>query len=143
MIRRRRPLLRAAVVGGGAYAAGRHMANKQAEQQYQESEQDARLSSLEQQQQGGYGKDQGRSLSIITFAGFGGFPSDRKALGEVRCRSSGLAHCQRRTGRHPCAVRERPGARKTTAASAVFGASGRTRAGPSAFVLGRTLDLSP
>jgi len=36
------------------------MANKQAEQQYQESEQDARLSSLEQQQQGygGY-QDQG------------------------------------------------------------------------------------
>jgi len=33
------------------------MANKQAEQQYQESEQDARLSSLEQQQQG-YGDPQ-------------------------------------------------------------------------------------
>jgi hypothetical protein len=30
---RRRPLLRAAVVGGGAYAAGRHMANKSADPQ--------------------------------------------------------------------------------------------------------------
>ena len=44
---------------------------------------------------------------------FWGFPSDRKALGEVRCRSGGLAHCQRRTGRHPCAVRERPEHAKT------------------------------
>ena len=32
MFRRRRPLLRAAVVGGGAYAAGRHMANKSNQQ---------------------------------------------------------------------------------------------------------------
>jgi putative oligomerization/nucleic acid binding protein len=55
MMRRRRPLLRAAAVGGGAYLAGKHVANKQADQQYQEADQDARLSSLEQQQQGGYG----------------------------------------------------------------------------------------
>jgi len=47
---RRRPLLRAAVVGGGAYMAGKHMAGKQAEQDYQDSEQDQRISSLEQQQ---------------------------------------------------------------------------------------------
>jgi hypothetical protein len=51
---RRRPLLRAAVVGGGAYAAGRHMANKQAEAQAAEEDQNARLDSLEQQQYGGY-----------------------------------------------------------------------------------------
>jgi membrane protease subunit (stomatin/prohibitin family) len=30
---RRRPLLRAAVVGGGAYMAGKHMANAKADQQ--------------------------------------------------------------------------------------------------------------
>jgi hypothetical protein len=30
---RRRPLLRAAAIGGGAYAIGKHSANKQAEQQ--------------------------------------------------------------------------------------------------------------
>jgi hypothetical protein len=54
MFVRRRPLLRAAVVGGGAYAAGRHMANKQAEAQAAEEDQNARLDSLEQQQ-GGYG----------------------------------------------------------------------------------------
>jgi hypothetical protein len=53
MFGRRRPLLRAAAVGGGAYMAGRHVANKQAEQQSYEAEQDARLSSLEQQQAGG------------------------------------------------------------------------------------------
>jgi len=32
---RRRPLLRTAVVGGGAYMAGKHMANAQADQQQQ------------------------------------------------------------------------------------------------------------
>ncbi len=47
---RRRPLLRAAVVGGGAYMAGKHMANAQADQQYQDASQDQRLASLEQQQ---------------------------------------------------------------------------------------------
>ncbi len=47
---RRRPLLRAAVVGGGAYVAGRHM-GRQAEQQGQaEDEQNERISDLEQQQ---------------------------------------------------------------------------------------------
>ena len=55
MIRRRRPLLRAAAVGGGAYIAGKHVANKQAEAQAAEDEQNARLDSVEQQQQGGYG----------------------------------------------------------------------------------------
>jgi hypothetical protein len=47
---RRRPLLRAAVVGGGAYMAGKHMARRQDEQGYQDAQQDARLSDLEQQQ---------------------------------------------------------------------------------------------
>ncbi len=52
---RRRPLLRAAVVGGGAYAAGRHMARKSQEEQNAEAEQNQRLSDLEaQQQQGQY-----------------------------------------------------------------------------------------
>jgi hypothetical protein len=50
MFRRRRPLLRAAVVGGGAYAAGRHM-GRQAEQRGQaEDEQNERISGLEDQQ---------------------------------------------------------------------------------------------
>ena len=49
---RRRPLMRAAVVGGGAYMAGKHVARKQeAEAQYA-ADQDARISNLEQQQQG-------------------------------------------------------------------------------------------
>jgi hypothetical protein len=56
MFRRRRPLLRAAAVGGTAYVAGKHMANKQADQQSQDEDQDARLSALEQQQAPGYGQ---------------------------------------------------------------------------------------
>jgi hypothetical protein len=48
---RRRPLLRAAVVGGGAYAAGRRAANRSAQQAQQDSSQDARISDLEQSQQ--------------------------------------------------------------------------------------------
>jgi len=47
---RRRPLLRAAVVGGGAYMAGKHMANAQADQQYQDASQEQRLANLEQHQ---------------------------------------------------------------------------------------------
>jgi len=43
--------MRAAVVGGGAYMAGKHVARKQeAEAQYA-ADQDARISDLEQQQQ--------------------------------------------------------------------------------------------
>jgi Short C-terminal domain len=58
MFVRRRPLLRAAVVGGGAYVAGKHMANKANEQAAYEQDQDQRISDLEQQQQGGYGQQQ-------------------------------------------------------------------------------------
>ena len=50
MMRRRRPLLRAAVVGGGAYLAGRRHANRAAEESQAEAEQNARLNDLEQQQ---------------------------------------------------------------------------------------------
>ena len=58
MFVRRRPLLRAAVVGGGAYVAGKHMANKANDQAAYEADQDQRISNLEQQQQGGYGQQQ-------------------------------------------------------------------------------------
>jgi len=50
MFIRRRPLLRAAAVGGTAYVAGRHMANKSADQAQQEDEQNERIGNLEQQQ---------------------------------------------------------------------------------------------
>ena len=46
MFVRRRPLLRAAAVGGGAYMAGKSTAQRQAEQ----AEQNRRISDLEQQQ---------------------------------------------------------------------------------------------
>jgi len=49
MFRRRRPLMRAAVVGGGAYVAGKRVARKSAEQGQQENEQDERLATLEEQ----------------------------------------------------------------------------------------------
>jgi len=52
MLRRRRPLLRAAAVGGGAYIAGKHMANKANEQADYQAQQDQRISDLEAQQQG-------------------------------------------------------------------------------------------
>ena len=51
MLRRRRPLLRAAAVGGGAYLAGKHTARRQGEQAQAEEEQNARISDLEQQQE--------------------------------------------------------------------------------------------
>ena len=56
MFVRRRPLLRAAVVGGGAYMAGKSVARQRADREYMEADQDQRLSALEQQQQapGGY-----------------------------------------------------------------------------------------
>ena len=44
MFRRRRPLLRAAVVGGGAYMAGKAHARNQAEQAADQDDQDARIS---------------------------------------------------------------------------------------------------
>jgi hypothetical protein len=46
---RRRPLLRAAVVGGGAYVAGKRTAERRADQQYQDAAQDQRIGDLEQQ----------------------------------------------------------------------------------------------
>ena len=50
MFRRRRPLLRAAAVGGGAYLAGKHVARNSADREQQEYEQNQRIDDLEQQQ---------------------------------------------------------------------------------------------
>ncbi len=47
---RRRPLLRAAAVGGGAYMAGKATANRRNEQEAYQADQDARISDLEAQQ---------------------------------------------------------------------------------------------
>jgi Short C-terminal domain len=49
MFRRRRPLLRAAVVGGGAYIAGKHMARASDQRAADEAYQDERIGQLEQQ----------------------------------------------------------------------------------------------
>jgi hypothetical protein len=49
MFRRRRPLLRAAAIGGGAYVAGRHVARQSAARDQAEDDQNARLAYLEQQ----------------------------------------------------------------------------------------------
>ena len=49
MIMRRRPLLRAAVVGGGAYMAGKSAARRQQERDHAESRQNQRIQDLEQQ----------------------------------------------------------------------------------------------
>jgi len=50
MFMRRRPLMRAAVVGGGAYMAGKHKARKSDQRAADEASQDERISALEQQQ---------------------------------------------------------------------------------------------
>jgi hypothetical protein len=50
MFRRRRPLMRAAVVGGGAYVAGRSMGRAAEQRNQAEYEQDQRIGDLEQQQ---------------------------------------------------------------------------------------------
>jgi hypothetical protein len=50
MFMRRRPLLRAAAVGGTAYVAGRHVANRRAADAQADDEQNARLDDLERQQ---------------------------------------------------------------------------------------------
>ena len=50
IVRRRRPLLRAAAVGGTAYVAGRSRGRRAEERQQAEYEQNERLSDLEQQQ---------------------------------------------------------------------------------------------
>lgn len=49
MFVRRRPLLRAAAVGGGAYMVGKSTARRQAEHAQLEAEQNQRLNDLEQQ----------------------------------------------------------------------------------------------
>ncbi len=51
MMRRRRPLMRGAMVAGGAYAVGKHSANKANAAAQAEAEQDARISQLEAEQQ--------------------------------------------------------------------------------------------
>jgi len=51
MFRRRRPVLRAAAIGGGAYVAGKRAAQRAAEQAQLEDEQNERLATLEQQRQ--------------------------------------------------------------------------------------------
>lgn len=53
MFMRRRPLLRAAVVGGSAYIAGKRAADHRAEQEQARSAQDARISDLEGRQAAG------------------------------------------------------------------------------------------
>ena len=47
---RRRPLLRAAAVGGSACLAGKQAARQRADQQYQDAQHDARLSGRGEQQ---------------------------------------------------------------------------------------------
>jgi membrane protease subunit (stomatin/prohibitin family) len=50
MMRRRRPLMRAAMVGGAGYYAGKKLSEGRAETADREGDQEARLEALEQQQ---------------------------------------------------------------------------------------------
>jgi outer membrane murein-binding lipoprotein Lpp len=49
MFMRRRPLLRAAVVGGGAYVAGKSVARRRGQQAQADTDQNQRIDDLEQQ----------------------------------------------------------------------------------------------
>src|SRR5689334_16259292 len=49
MLRRRRPILRTAAVGGVAYAAGSHAASKSAQQAQMDAQQNAQIADLQQQ----------------------------------------------------------------------------------------------
>ena len=51
MFRRRRPLMRAAVVGGGAYVAGRSMGRAAEQRNQAEDDQNQAIGDLQQQQQ--------------------------------------------------------------------------------------------
>jgi len=51
MFRRRRPVLRAVAIGGGAYVTGKRAAQRAAEQAQLEDERNERLATLEQQRQ--------------------------------------------------------------------------------------------
>jgi hypothetical protein len=66
MVVRRRPLLRAAAIGG-TYAAGRAMGQRAQENAYAEQEQDARLASLQASQAAGQyqGGPGGQSPSVL------------------------------------------------------------------------------
>jgi hypothetical protein len=50
MMRRRRPLLRAAAIGGTAYVAGKHVARNQDAQAQTDADQDASIQQLQAQQ---------------------------------------------------------------------------------------------
>jgi hypothetical protein len=52
MLGRRRPLLRGAIVGGSAYAIGKHRARKQADEEAAEDEQNRQIEELQGDKQG-------------------------------------------------------------------------------------------
>ena len=68
MFVRRRPLLRAAAIGGGAYVAGQRRAAREAQQSEYQADQDSRITELEQNQAAASGPPQGSAQG-------GGVPS--------------------------------------------------------------------
>ena len=79
MVVRRRPLLRAAAIGG-TFAAGRAMGRRAQEQQYAESDQDQRISDLEAGQGGAGGQPAGQGAQA---AGQAQPPTQAQAAGET------------------------------------------------------------
>lgn len=63
-IARRRPLLRAAAVGGGAYMAGKASARRTAERSAHEADQEARIADLERAQQGEAQQGEAKSAPV-------------------------------------------------------------------------------
>jgi len=83
MIMRRRPLLRAAAVAGGAYVAGKRTANRRAEEDQADAEQDARISQLEQQQAAPPPAPAAAATAGDTGAGPAAVPSDASLSGQL------------------------------------------------------------
>jgi hypothetical protein len=79
MVVRRRPLLRAAVVGGGAYAAGKRRAERSASEAEQRASQDQRISALEEQG----GSQPAEQPSAGTAGGSGAIGDQLKQLSEL------------------------------------------------------------
>ena len=82
MVVRRRPLLRAAAIGG-TFAAGRAMGRRAQEQQYADSDQDQRISDLEAGQGGQAGQGEQSAGQGAQAAGQPQPPAQAQAAGET------------------------------------------------------------
>ncbi len=99
MVVRRRPLLRAAAIGG-TFAAGRAMGRRAQEQQYADSDQDQRISDLEAGQGGQAGQGDSPRARALRRLGNRSRPRRPRPRGRPRSWSSSASS-------PPCTIRAR------------------------------------